>query len=242
MIRWFLFSPEMVRAILSDYKSQTRRIPKLRVLPSTCQGYDFDFRDKRGQWNSVTLDDMMSLELIPSPGDTLRVKEATWLWCYDEVGGLTPTGRPKHRYRPDATVAPRYVATSSEPTEPPWQAEFVTPGWGWRYKTARFMPAWACRLELEVEFVRLEYLQDITADDIRREGVTLPVSFDRRPLLRLTGKHMPSVMPKHPRDWTVDDYWRFEWINLWDGINGARPGGAWADDPFVVVIGFGRKG
>jgi hypothetical protein len=93
------------------------------------------------------------------------------------------------------------------------------------------MPRWASRLTLAVEEIRVERLQSITEDDARAEGAPAwlpgegPVSEER---VRCEDGVWSSVSR---RDGFSD---------LWDRINGQRPGAAWADNPWVWVVEFKR--
>lgn len=87
--------------------------------------------------------------------------------------------------------------------------------------------------------MRVERLQQITGDDALAEGIQIPCSEPGRPLLRLTGRVRPSEFTsKHPDDWALDDFARFEYAELWDSINAKRA--AWASNPWVWVVEFKR--
>ena len=77
-----------------------------------------------------------------------------------------------------------------------------------------FMQRWASRITLEITEVRVQRLQEISEEDARAEGV--------QPLQMDAGSYCP----------------RFE--GLWNGINGERPGCAWADNPWVWAFTFRR--
>ncbi len=80
------------------------------------------------------------------------------------------------------------------------------------------MPRWASRLTLRITDVRVERLQEISADDCRAEGH--PTDWSRSPA--------PEVHDDAARDWYRD---------LWDSINGS---GAWDANPWVWVVEFER--
>lgn len=85
--------------------------------------------------------------------------------------------------------------------------------WG-KTRTSIHMPKWASRLWLELtEDVTVEPLQDITKDDVGREGLN-------------SGSVPYEVWP-----------WRTRWIELWDSINAGR-GYSWESKPEVAVIRF----
>lgn len=77
-----------------------------------------------------------------------------------------------------------------------------------------FMPKWASRISLEVTAVKVERVASISEEDARAEGVDGPFS--------------DLFTPRR----------RFE--DLWESINGARPGCSWSENPFVWVYEFKR--
>lgn len=83
---------------------------------------------------------------------------------------------------------------------------------GWR--PSIHMPRALSRLALRVEAVRVERLQAITADGVSAEGFP----------------DAPNILPRG-----VDAF-----AELWDRINGKRPGAAWDANPFVWVVTFAR--
>jgi len=74
-----------------------------------------------------------------------------------------------------------------------------------------FLPTWAPRLRLGVTSVKVERLNWLSHVDALAEGVE----------------------PDRPGDSAKPAFAR-----LWDEINGKREGAAWADNPWVWVIGF----
>lgn len=89
-----------------------------------------------------------------------------------------------------------------------------------------FMPRWASRINLLITDIRVERLQDISEEDAVAEGCLNDVVL---------------VKDDHGRD---IDYRglcakeRFQ--DLWDSINGKRPGCSWEDNPFLWVVSFKR--
>ena len=81
------------------------------------------------------------------------------------------------------------------------------------------MPRWASRITLEVTGVRVERLQAITEEGAKAEGVKVPMIVER---IREQPTHVTTF-----RD-------------LWDSINGKRPGCDWASSPWVWVVQFKR--
>lgn len=136
-----LFNTEMVRAILKDKKTVTRRV--MNPQPETdengktvfhARGYSRDYVDV-----SVT-GCSGKLKCVPpfKPGDVLWVRETF---------GRHPSG--KFTYKAD------YIGAN---------------GWGW--KPSIHMPREAARIFLRVTDVRVERVQEITAQGMRDEGMT----------------------------------------------------------------------
>lgn len=81
------------------------------------------------------------------------------------------------------------------------------------WKNVRFVPKRAARTWLEVVDIRVEPVQEITPEDVIKEGVGAD------------GQGM----------WPVSLF-----ATLWDQINGKRPGGSWAANPWVWRLAFRR--
>lgn len=171
MIAPILFSAPLVRAILAGEKTQTRRLPKVRVQHRT-HGGGVSYRTARGE---VRVADPWHKPLgAHPPGTLLWVRETTRLHLTD--------GRrfDEHGYSRDKPVEVEYLADG--------ERRVVMPAPTWRVPGVAFkgqplvsihMPAWAARIVLRVTAVRLERLQAITDDDICAEG--LPGAWSTRP-------------------------------------------------------------
>ncbi len=85
------------------------------------------------------------------------------------------------------------------------------------------MPRVASRLTLDVTGVRVERLQTITSEDCVAEGAV------RKPHFMIYGGE--KCLCLHSR-------YRKEFSELWDSINGKRPGCSWEDNPWVWVVEF----
>jgi hypothetical protein len=86
------------------------------------------------------------------------------------------------------------------------------------WRPSIFMPRWASRILLEITEVRVQRVQDSSAGDCVAEGVN-PTGTD-------------------PCD--IADSAKDRYRDLWDSINGKRPGCAWADNPWVWALTFKR--
>jgi len=136
-----IFNDEMVRAILADKKTQTRRVVKPALWPI------LDESNYVNGWPSL---DMLDFE-IPCPfgrvGSELWVKE-TWAYC-DEI----------EHYNQLLGEDRRALYRATDPDY-----------WVRRWRPSRFMPRCASRITLEITGIRVEKLQAITANDINAEG------------------------------------------------------------------------
>ncbi len=204
--RPIIFSGPMIPPILADTKTQTRRIvkhPGLRDLSYIVDVGDGVWGDEEG--------DVQAPCPYGVPGDRLRVKESAWMWCERRPNGLTKTGRPRWQYVPLRSAPVHYAA------DWPWPptVAVVSPDtgntWGWRLKIARFLPAWASRITLEITDVRVERVQEIGEHDAIAEGV--------------------SGWVKDERCETARDGFRLFWKSL-------HGDGSWAANPWVWGIGF----
>ncbi|HGC8062688.1 TPA: hypothetical protein ACI1IM_004429 [Yersinia enterocolitica] len=139
-----LFNSEMVNAILSGRKTQTRRIISEKAL------HLFGVAASSGECHPIELCDQRSqsyyLDFCPlgKPGDQLWVREAF-------AAGLCT----------ESTLA--YRATH--------KPEDLEEGWGETIKwtPSIHMPRWASRINLLITGVRVERLQSITLGDICKE-------------------------------------------------------------------------
>lgn len=207
-----LFSGAMVRAILVGRKSQTRRIVKLphnnplgQWEPTTFGGPDGGRTAKGktiplqgGIWHTRTGDCRMSP--YGQPGDRLWVRE-TWA----QPAALDPGPTVYRADYPDCVPA----GFENIPL-----AEAIT------WKPSIHMPRSLCRLVLEVTRVRVERLNDCSAEDAQSEGALSWASEQDTPI----------------RDLDPHDA-RIAFAGLWEAVNGP---GAWEANPWVWVVEFRR--
>lgn len=177
-IKPILFNTEMVRAIMDGRKSCTRRICK---DANECTVPDMDYYDPDKRTYAVhnyadgKHTDKLSIaeRTCPiCPGDILYVRETIWqkVRCYLDVNRETQ-GIFCHEYR--------YVATDKEP-ETGWN-------FSWVKRPSIHMPKEAARIWLRVTDVRVERLQEISAESALTEGadkyVHLNGKFDENAIL-----------------------------------------------------------
>lgn len=211
--RPILFSAPMVRAILDNRKTMTRRVvnpqpercehpgetPRLRWCPK-CSKYNaqLDCWIPSFVWNANLGPEKTGASSITDycpygkPGDRLWVRE-TWCctWPFDG----------KH-----CEDGPCYKATDEGEC-----GAYLT---GQKWRPSIFMPRNLSRLTIEVTDVRVERLQQITEHDAEHEGV---------------GRYNESIA------FTCMG----AFSDLWDVLNKKR-GFSWESNPFVWVVSFKR--
>jgi hypothetical protein len=233
-----LFSAPMVRAILDDRKTMTRRVVKL-----TDSGRVKAIGSPRN-WH---IDDPNAVLACPygAAFDQLWVKETHYRYGKWIKNGISATGRQKWRFKP---LTAEVFFCDNPPEQRRVNNKYRKAAW---YKRPSiFMPRWASRITLMIKAVRVERLQDISDNDIIAEGVYIPINKDSikdgkgHPLIRLTGDYPPiKYLPKHDGEgWSESELLRAEFAALWDSINAKRDDGryAWKNNPFVWVLGFRR--
>jgi hypothetical protein len=204
--RPIIFSPDMVRRIQSGDKTQTRRVvkpPPVRVLR-------LDRSEPLVRLKARCEDGAVRwIECPHAVGDVLWIRES-WHASFDWNGSV----RSWHDVPAKARTERRCVSLVYEADGPAAADRWVTPV---------FMPRWAARLGVRIDAVRAEPLQDISAFDVRDEGVD-PLPADRT---------LRDDTRDGPRDDPFVGAFRERWNHLHD-----RRGPSWADDPWVWVMDF----
>lgn len=235
--RPILFSGPMVRAILEDRKTVTRRAVKIQ--PST-----------KGDIGSYGL----GQPFIRHPDPTKRNPECPYgrpgdrLWVRESHAQVFEVDIPEER-----PVGP--IGTSGSPGRPDWKSRYVyradgeMPNVQWhhvgdsqpvRWTPSIHMPRTACRILLEITAVRVERLQEVTEEQARAEGM-LSWTFeecDGDP--RLDGQPCTTTnWHWEPQENECDGYGcaEYAFAGLWKAINGET---AWDANPWVWVVEFKR--
>jgi hypothetical protein len=164
-----LFSTSMVEAILAGKKTQTRRVFKINKTPITHpqENVFWDIEMRKAVYNSLGGQSWWNCP-YGNMGDVLWLRETwqetTWLHpSNDEYG---------------------YIYKASENGRE-WAANYEN----WTWKPSLFMPKSACRLFLEITDIKVERLKDISADDIKREGVSYGQPQKTTTVNKLTNRH-----------------------------------------------------
>ncbi|HEN3589485.1 TPA: hypothetical protein U5E11_004117 [Yersinia enterocolitica] len=232
-----LFNSEMVNAILSGRKTQTRRIMKVQPSehfhPQTIHGaMDFTAHwytpgviDKDGYLQPARKDvfgvadeDEGYTCPLGAVGDQLWVREAYRMarsldtHSPSEVAELSLNAGYKNPWAPiqleaDGTRIGKWTGFDTPPV--------VTEAG--KLRPSLHMPRWASRINLLITGVRVERLNDISEQDARAEGVKAW----RGPAEELVGG-------------------KLAFFELWDSIYGQKEGENWQANPWVWVINFER--
>ncbi|EOA3031022.1 hypothetical protein ACHZHX_004582, partial [Yersinia enterocolitica] len=202
---------EMVNAILSGRKTQTRRImgnqPAGQDLETVHVRHNDDFNF---QWYGNLGESSYFPCPLGKPGDQLWVREAFQgpLFDYEQMESYLEDSAkfesPEYCvYRADGNTAPEFVDADDN--------------LHCKWRPSIHMPRWASRINLLITGVRVERLQDISEQDARAEGVKAW----RGPAEELVGG-------------------KLAFFELWDSIYGQKEGENWQANPWVWVINFER--
>jgi hypothetical protein len=192
----------MVRAILEGRKAQTRRAVKnpdyFGCLTGDCP------HERQQECDQAVAADCP----YGQPGDRLWVREAfSGPHCMEASEGCAAV--PPAKWARSSRI---WYWADGNPQEGDWT----------RPRPSIHMPRWASRITLEVTGVRVERLQDISRDDVLREGLPQLQEGDAVPMYRYFD--MRSI-----------EHGRFR--DLWESLNGD---GSWAANPWVWVVEFRR--
>ncbi len=199
-------STEMVRAILDGRKTCTRRVikPQPDEKHTYPLGFVTDSTEKKevGSFGFAANEYGGSIQYVKppyryAPGDILYVRET---WCalpVNEAGHMR--GHCVYYYRADGELRPE--------------------GWRGKWHPSIHMPKEAARICLKVTDVKVERLQDITSEQIGREGVEV---------------EYPHVLNGEEK--------RYAFLTLWNSTikKSNLNSYGWDANPYVWVIEFER--
>lgn len=238
MERPILFNGDMVGAILAGQKIVTRRIIKpqpdilFKEMMSENTDYmmfhhaqliDEDTHKKVGRPQWLCYDGeypehgAFGIGQCPygKVGDRLYVKETHYLYGKWVKNGVSETGRQKWKFKRLLDVvfyadrSPEIVRKNAERIE------------GWYKRPSIFMEKRDSRILLEITYIRIERVRDITTQQAVDEGILEW----RGPYINTVIRNTEGTIPKT------------QFSLLWDLINGKR-GYPWESDPLVWIVGF----
>lgn len=206
--RPIICSGPMVRALLDDRKTQTRRVLKRRGYDlascpraTLCDGELIQFQHPRGGPYTC-------VRTPYAPGDRLWVREAFALG-FDLDDHDMPIGDEPKLFFAATYDGRRWLDRDTDE----WRDE---PRW----TPSIHMPRWASRITLAVTAVRVQRLQEISREDAIAEGCESP----------LIGSEAPRP---GPGVYLADE--RTSFAQLWNRLKGP---GSWDANPWVVAVSF----
>jgi uncharacterized protein YqfB (UPF0267 family) len=173
-VKPILFNTAMVKAILDGRKTVTRRLVKLPSNITRQEDGTYTLRENRAIYENQSMEQIQPyIEEPYKPGDILYVRE-TWQKAYelddfDQI--IEETGRYLYAAGPE-DVLPHFTHwldpnTGEYKEQMPW-------------KPSIHMPKEAARIWLKVTAVRVERLNEMTASESVKEGISLPKEFDTK--------------------------------------------------------------
>ncbi len=209
--RPILFSKQMILALLSGAKTQTRRAIK---CPQWFEGHLLHAKNEHGGYDVMSDHEGGEQMFCPygKPGYQLWVKETH---CLVADPGAEPS-EYRGTHRGECVVVDYYASgphTRIMDRIPKGSANAR------RWRPSIFMPKWASRITLEIESVRVERLQEISDMDALAEGVTI------RTDAHIASEYVHGAVSPA----------QFEYFALWEAINGR---GSWDKNPWVWVLTF----
>ena len=234
--RPIIFSAPMVRALLDGRKTQTRR-----VLGNSGPGRGRSniFSAQIGWSDSYVLDpgnaNWRERDTPYAPGDRLWVREAWQTGTSDDGPQISYRATPDY-FEIDAWdgedfgVGPSFnEGRCPGATFSHWLPDVLADDGPWR--SPIHMPRWASRLTLTITDVRVQRLQEISAEDVTAEGI--------EPLKSGRGYYDPTV--SHDQSRSIVRFGQYyslathAFSALWDSIHGPD---AWDANPWVAAISF----
>jgi hypothetical protein len=233
--RPILFSGPMVRAILEGRKTMTRRILKPQpdmamdgeICPDGSGGYSWEPVWPQGHKKAGKIVCSLSCP-YGGPGDRLWVRESWALThpsfdyetqCVDE---FIPFEGKIPKEMPDSYWKVVYGANFNE-MQVHKDDRFIK-----NWKPSIHMPRWASRLTLEIVDVRPERLQEITEEDVVKEGI-------QKPYCSVSSKNLYQIWVNGKC--IENEKAAFVYQSLWNSINGP---GSWEANPWIWTIEFKR--
>ena len=229
------FREEMVKAILDGTKTTTRQAVHKNISNQLNElGIDFSSTSYTNPATGAacTLAELCHFGIV---GDWIWVKE-TWRVAEQRYRGRYFNGI---QFKADEP--------SGNNPSPIWMfphASYMRVSSDWISPV--HLPRWAALLFLQITSIKVEKLQDITEEDAKKEGV--PDEYPMSPVYCPNCRGNGTCGAVHPVslgymeiDCPECDTAKKRFRNLWDSINGRKPGKTWQDNPWVWVIEFSAE-
>lgn len=234
-----IFSTEMMVSLNEDLKTVTRRVVRRQPIWET-NSLPRLVNSKEGVLEFIDLNNDYFTCEYGVPGSYLWVREAfRYQSIYEMAGG---SYRSVIKFRADGKEYRKGFWTDHREAPEP-----ALPGHDERWRPSIHMPRWVCRQLLKIKSIKLQRVQDITAEDVVKEGVKFPAV--SRPngiklLIPLTGErsiieYLLKGREHKGRDlnFTDEEVIIANFASLWDRLNKKR-GFSWESNPFVWRIEF----
>lgn len=254
--RPILFSAPMIRAILEDRKTVTRRIiekpTRFGMLSDLSAVVNILPAGAAEWWNLKATDGIVGAVKCPygQPGDRLWVRE-NWIYngsvfhtgggkpeSYESVIQYPADGEKRTVLRPGANLLSPPNQRKQRPDESNKEFNKYLIRFFQVVRPSIHMPRWASRITLEVTGIKVERLQDITEDQAKAEGLT---ALTKDGALIKYGIPDRDGLPGTDNDGWPWQEWntspREAFKKLWESINGP---GSWELNPWIWVISFKR--
>lgn len=209
--RGMIFNGEMVRALLSGRKTQTRRPVKFPVHDKNL-GCELAGNELAGELSAGNYLN----SAFGKPGDRIWVRETFQgpLFNYEQMDKYLEDSskfeKPEFcQYAADGGHRPEYQDADDNLRH------------GWR--PSIHMPRWASRILLEITNVRVERLNAISEEDAEAEGIDMEALYDSQDCYDCIADHNMTGRP------TVTGAFKY----LWESIYGEE---GWKSNPWVWVI------
>jgi len=233
--RGVVFGTRSVLAVLCLNKTQTRRLGGFRHLNSPAEGGPDRPRLVLMKGALATFGDSIPDDPCPieitcpygAPGDLMWVREP---WRGPRaLDGLKPT-----QLHDQHGLPLQYEADSARRN---WDVRCYGVDAG-RRRSSLHLPRCGARLVLRITDVRAERLHSITLQDVKAEGIQMPVAeWDEVGQTRLpTCEGSPYDPGKPLQRWTVRDHWVSYFAREWDKLHHKRA--PWKINPWVWRICF----
>ena len=229
-----LFNTDMSFMVRRFKKDLTRRMKGLEGLE------DYYFQSlvhhtsgkftfvKNGNYNPKEIDVKEVKCPYGKPGDILWVKETFYSWGHWTTITDNNTGKSKSKFYRDINRSIQFMA-EWQPKEEAKKGQL-----GWHKRPALFLPKDLANLYLRIKDIRVERLQDITAEDAIREGIS---KFDSNHWLIYDKTwDISKVAIENGADPITSSPLK-SFQSLWTSINGIE---SWNLNPWVWVIEFER--